>query len=251
MSATDRTKRVLAFRSGGICALPGCHVQLTIEQSSVGDIESIGEAAHIAGENPGAERYDKSMSDAERDHVSNLIYLCPTCHTKIDKKGGAHEYPTTNLLDVKQAHEAKVLKALLAEFRTVTFVELEIATKWLIENQPSTPTSDMTLTSPDAKIVKNKLTDGSRMVIRQGIALAGEVSAFIESFSMNDSTFAERLKAGFLQEYYRLVQEGVTGDERFDSMCTFATHGMTTAGQRAAAIAVLVYLFERCEVFDK
>lgn len=45
----------------------------------------IGEAAHIVGEKPGAARHDPTMSDEQRAHISNAIWLCPRCHTLVDK----------------------------------------------------------------------------------------------------------------------------------------------------------------------
>ena len=66
----------------------------------------IGEAAHIYGEHAGTKakkasaRYRDDMTDAERDHYDNLIYLCPTCHTKIDKQ--ENEYPANLLFEIKK-----------------------------------------------------------------------------------------------------------------------------------------------------
>lgn len=91
MSATYPTKLFLAMKSGNLCAFPDCKKSLTSE-----GVESkpavIGEAAHIYGENPGTDkkkpsaRFREDMTEAQRDHYDNLIYLCPTCHTTIDKQ---------------------------------------------------------------------------------------------------------------------------------------------------------------------
>ena len=66
MSASYPTKVLLAFRSGGICALPNCGRELTCEGES-GSSATTGVAAHIRGEKPTAARYDASMTDEERD----------------------------------------------------------------------------------------------------------------------------------------------------------------------------------------
>ncbi len=63
MSAAYPTKLVLAFRSGDRCAFPGCDRALTVDGGQQSAPAVIGEAAHIAGERPGAARYDESMSD--------------------------------------------------------------------------------------------------------------------------------------------------------------------------------------------
>ncbi len=84
MAASYPTKIILAFRSGGVCAFPECGKHLTYDAKE-GEDTYVAEAAHIRGEEPGAARYDPSMSDAERDNVRNLIYLCTDHHTIIDK----------------------------------------------------------------------------------------------------------------------------------------------------------------------
>jgi len=86
MSASYPTKLLLAFRSGDRCAFPGCPRQLTIDAPASGDPVILGEAAHIAGEQSNAARFDASMTDEQRNHYFNLIYLCGDHHTQIDKQ---------------------------------------------------------------------------------------------------------------------------------------------------------------------
>lgn len=115
MGASNPTKLILAFRSGGRCALPDCGIQLTSRGSGGGSYK-VGEAAHIAGENSGkgktkakSARFDSSMNDDQRNHVDNLIYLCGTCHTKIDTiPQGELDYPVARLKQIKSDHEQKV-----------------------------------------------------------------------------------------------------------------------------------------------
>lgn len=62
----------------------------------------------------------------------------------------------------------------------------------------------------------------------------------------------ERLKEGFLIEYHRLKKtKELSADELFDLMCRFAQRGLHRQIERTAGLAVLVYLFETCEVFEK
>src|SRR5512140_292343 len=104
MSATYPTKLLLAFRSGGRCAFPGCSTDLTVDAPTGDGVVVVGEAAHIAGENPTAARYDSKMSEDARDHYANLIYLCANHHTQIDKQE-AH-FAVDMLLQMKANHEA-------------------------------------------------------------------------------------------------------------------------------------------------
>ena len=44
------------------------------------------------------------MPVAERNAVTNLLYLCPTCHDIIDKNNG-EAYPVRSLRQIKATHE--------------------------------------------------------------------------------------------------------------------------------------------------
>jgi len=257
MSASYPTKLLLAYRSGDICALPGCGRRLTPDSESCGPI-NVGEAAHIAGEHDGKDkskksaRYDPNMTRQERNHYNNLIYLCSTCHTTIDAiPQGENDYPVERLHVIKVEHEVKVRQAMLDAFADVGFPELQEATQWATTIQPSAVTNDYSLFRLDDKIKKNDLDDDARGVIAMGLGVASEVSRYIESVAQTDVEFPERLKAGFLQEYWRLKKGGVSGGDLFELMCRFAQQGFSRQAQRSAGLAVLIHLFETCEVFEK
>lgn len=84
-----------------------------------------------------------------------------------------------------------------------------------------------------------------------GLGVVREVRDFVEQEATIDIDFPERLKSGFLEEYYRLRKEGHRGDVLFDLMCQFAQRGMKEQSKRSAGLAVLIYFFESCEVFEK
>ena len=136
-------------------------------------------------------------------------------------------------------------------FADVSFAELQEATKWAAAIPPSAVTKDYSLLKLQEKIRKNDLDDNQRGVIAMGLGVASEVARYIESVAQTDSDFPERLKAGFLSEYWRLKKEGVQGGELFELMCRFASQGFQRAAERAAGLAVLMHLFKACEVFEK
>ena len=249
MSVTYPTKVLLAFRSGNRCAFPGCDRPLSVDSESGADPVITGVAAHIAGEHRGAARYDDSMTDAQRNRYDNLIYLCGDHHTQVD--GQESEFTVEKLLQMKAEHEARVCEAVQAAFADVAFPELQQATRWVLQLQPGQPGTDYTVTSPDEKIRKNDLSEKTRATIAMGLSVAGQVKAFVQSEAQVDPDFPERLKAGFLEEYFRLRRNGLRGDDLFDNMCQFAQRGMRTQASRSAGLAVLIYLFEVCEVFEK
>ena len=253
MSVSYPTKILLAYRSGDRCALPDCGRNLSPDSES-GDPINVGEAAHIAGENLGSARYDENMTPKKRNHYNNLIYLCGTCHTIIDAiPQGENDYPVERLHKIKSEHEQKVRDAIADAFVDVGFPELEEATLWIMQVNLQQPDSDndFLVIAPEDKIKKNALGNGSRMIITMGLSVSREVRAFIESVAQTDQDFPERLKVGFLQDYYRLRQDGHSGDVLFDLMCRFAQRGFTEQAKRSAGLAVLVYLFETCEVFER
>jgi len=247
MSASYPTKLILAFRSGGICAFPTCGKELTYK-AEVGDDATLGEAAHICGEKPGAARYVGSMTDEERNNVQNLIYLCTEHHTIIDKVEA--DWPTDKLLKLKEKHERQAKQAIEEAFADVAFPELQNAVSWVASQTPQ-HNGSFELISPDEKIQKNDLSNGARHIIAAGLTSRSTVASYVEAEAQLDSDFPERLKAGFLEHYYALRKLGHKGDELFELMCGFAQQGLKRQADKTAGLAVLIYLFEICDVFEK
>ncbi len=248
MSATYPTKVMLAFRSGGVCAFQPCGKHLTYTATK-GEDTYVAEAAHIRGEKPEAARYDASMTHAERDRIDNLIYMCTDHHTIIDKVEA--DWPTPVLIKLKADHEAKVRAAIEEAFANVAFPELATAISWVTKQDPAIPGGGFEIISPDEKIKKNELSNSSRHIIVAGLTSQATVSAYVEAETQLDPDFPEKLKAGFLAEYWRLRTDGQKGNELFELMCAFAQRGCTKQGDKTAGLAVLIYLFEICDVFDK
>ena len=247
MSVNYPTKLILAFHSGDRCAFMNCELRLSVDGEQSNPVVT-GEVAHISGEKAGAARHDESMTEEQRNHYNNLIYLCGDHHTQIDKQEA--EFPVDRLHRIKKEHEAKVSEALNEAFASVGFPALEEATRWLTQVQPGEATQDFLLIAPEAKLKKNVMGRGSRAIVTMGLSVAREVQTYIKYVAQTDSDFPERLKVGFLNEYYRLKQEGHVGDSLFDLMCRFAQRGLEEQASRSAGLAVLVYLFESCEVFE-
>lgn len=238
---------MLAFRSGGVCAYPKCGKHLTYE-AVAGRDTYVGEAAHIRGEKPMAARYDSSMTDEERDDVKNLIYMCNDHHTIIDKVEA--DWPTNVLMQLKADHEQRVRTAMEEAFADIAFPELARAVSW-VEHQTPVSGNSFEIISLDEKIAKNSLSLGARHIIAAGMASQAVVSAFVEAEAQLDTDFPDRLKFGFLAEYFKLRSQGHKDDELFELMCYFSQRGLTGQVDRTAGLAVLVYLFEICDVFEK
>jgi hypothetical protein len=70
------------------------------------DATNVGEAAHISGSKFGSARYVPDMTDPQRSDVTNGIWLCCTCHKKVDDDPTG--YPAELLIEWKRDHEAHI-----------------------------------------------------------------------------------------------------------------------------------------------
>ena len=76
------------------------------------------------------------------------------------------------------------------------------------------------------------------------------VQEYVESTSTVDRTFVNRLTTGFINEYQERRNDGYEGDSLFEALRMFSAQGRLDVRNQCAGLAVLVYLFERCEVFE-
>lgn len=68
---------------------------------------------HIRARRKAGPRYDPTLSLEERNDFKNLILLCPTCHTLIDKTPGT--YTCVLLTEIKEIHERTAPVEITAE----------------------------------------------------------------------------------------------------------------------------------------
>jgi hypothetical protein len=69
---------------------------------------SIAERAHIVAHSESGPRGEGGMSASARSDPANLVLLCPTCHTTVDKDPSA--YPVHTLLSEKRTRAAAVAR---------------------------------------------------------------------------------------------------------------------------------------------
>lgn len=97
--------KILWGRAGGRCSKPGCGEDLTALVESGSYV--VGEMAHVIGSKPSAAR---GTPEGGSDKYENLILLCPTHHTHIDKAPEG-TYPVGMLHDWKRMHEEVISNA--------------------------------------------------------------------------------------------------------------------------------------------
>ena len=97
----NETKLRLFSEAAGHCQRPGC--LLPLFPAEMGGDKHIAEMAHIIphGET-GPRHQEKPDGDFAAESFENLILLCPTCHTIVDKDPASHSRST--LLSWKQNH---------------------------------------------------------------------------------------------------------------------------------------------------
>lgn len=247
-SYADRDLKLLWGLAAAHCAR--CRRPVVAAATPADKTAVLGEVAHIVAHASAAAapRADTTFPDDERDRYENLILLCPTCHTEIDKQHAT--YTIAHLRTVKADHESWVRDRLREAVPSVGFVELEFVAK-AIANAPQPQPTDLVLIDPAAKMEKNGLTDRVRFELSLGLSKAYEVDRCVVHLGALDPNFPNALKTGFVQEYTALRAGGVQGDALFEALRIFASNGHHEFKLQAAGLAVLTYLFEKCEVFER
>jgi len=97
----------LWVRAGARCAM--CNDSLLEHEYTALNVHK-GEMAHIVGRTKSS-RSPRGQADlpvTDRNLADNLVLLCPTDHTAIDKKLGQKEWTVENLQELKRRHEDRV-----------------------------------------------------------------------------------------------------------------------------------------------
>jgi hypothetical protein len=105
MAISEIDMKLLWGRAAGMCSEPGCGEDLTVLVE--GGTYVVGEMAHIIGRKPSAQR---GKPEGGSDSYENLILLCPTHHTHIDKAPEG-KYSEDLLHEWKRLHEQKIRNA--------------------------------------------------------------------------------------------------------------------------------------------
>lgn len=99
------TRLRLFSGASGHCQKPDCLEPLFPVE--LGGDKHIAEMAHVIPHgNAGPRHEDRPDGEFDADAFGNLILLCPTCHTKIDKDPDS--FPRSILLDWKETHLANL-----------------------------------------------------------------------------------------------------------------------------------------------
>lgn len=243
----QRDLKILFGWSAALCAFPGCRRPCVVPATDRDREVVIGKIAHIAAHSDIGPRADPTMSHHQRDSYNNWVLLCPEHHDIVDRQ--ANTFTSEELQSWKREHEQWVRSMYQDALPSVTFAELKVVAQAVL-NAPGTPSDSYMLTTPTLKMEKNSLTSQSVFILTMAIGKARDVESFVESMSKLDFDFPERLRAGFILEFNTLVNQGYFGDSLFQALLDFATGISSDFRLKSAGLAVLGYLFEKCEVFE-
>lgn len=235
--------KILWGKSAGKCAI--CRCDLILEKKE-GIPYPLGEMAHIQGENEGSARYNPLLNIEERSKYDNLILLCPDHHAIIDRD--IEEYTVEKLRMIKKQHEDFIAVTIRANIPDVTFAELDIILKYLINVPPEVVTENLSIIPLKEKIEKNNLSLEVQNWILIGLTQIKQVRSYIQKNP--DHRYSERLRKGFISKYEELYNQGLREDALFYPLWDFASNGAIEFKTKAAGLSVLVYFFELCEVFS-
>ncbi|MCD7879093.1 MAG: hypothetical protein LUG16_04070 [Candidatus Gastranaerophilales bacterium] len=243
----DSNMKVLIQLSGSQCAI--CKKKLYDIQEN-NSVSNLGEMAHICGEKPESARYDANMSDSERQSYNNLIYLCPTCHTKIDRD--VNTYTVEELHRIKKEHIKNAINNLEDSINKVTCSELDIILKCIIKpNEGQLKEEDYRIVTPQEKINRNSLSVSIAKCIAMGLANSNMIRNYINQLTNINITFEQNLRNAFINKYLELKQENISGDEIFTRIWDFAKSNQDNNVAIAAALSVVAYFFLECDIFEK
>ena len=237
ISAKD--ERLLHTKSGNRCA----RCSIVLVENSV----CIGENAHIYGEKPTAARYDASKSAEFVNSERNLIFLCCNCHKIVDTD--VSDYSVEKLLSIKAKHESRVIKALQQSAVQYTYAELQVITSFLVQ-EGGKLAGDINyhlLRLPD-KIELNQLAE-VQGYIDMGLLSVSRIEDYLNKHP--DPSFADKLTSIIVEKYITLKQEDSEPISIFNRLWDFACNDQVEYCYRSAGLAILVYFFEKCEVFEK
>ncbi len=133
---SEKTKEILAARSGYRCSIPACNRQTIGPGASASEVASNGVAAHIFSASPGGPRSQGGLTEDELCLPENGVWLCAD-HARLVDANRGDAYPPALLLSYKhlqEARSAREQRGIHAPFRWLHEMRL-IRTPLLQENQ--------------------------------------------------------------------------------------------------------------------
>ena len=228
-----------------------CKTKIVLNATENDGVAQIGEIAHIIGSSEDGPRGDGNFPKDKLDDYENLILLCPTCHKKIDKQ--ANSYSPSELHEIKSNHEKWIDEQLEVSNLEVSSKELDIIIRNISSGDYESLFSFEEFEHIDVsdKIDKNDFSNQVKRFLDIGLMKTYEVKSFVTEMDKLDKNFINRLKSFFKVKYLELKEKYDDNDEIFLELWNYIKKDTNSFIEEAAALSVLCYMFELCEVFEK
>ena len=246
-----KDRMILYSEAAGECSMEGCDENLIFPiyegKSTLSNI------AHIEALNEDGARFNPNLTVKERNSEDNLILVCLNCHKKIDDD--PKKYTVEYLKDMKKNHIKKM--KIIRENSSLNFnyEDLSIASKTIIDEELDISGNnniifeDYSIPEIKYKMNKNDLTNISESNIINGIAQQHIVENFFTAMTKEDPLFFDKINNS-LKNCYTNLNKKFSGDLLFFSIYEHFKNGLTET-QRGACLAIIVYFFTICELFEK
>ena len=223
MAISQKSIKILWANAAGYCSFPDCPQKLALSETGEFAAHTIGEMAHICGENPGSNRHDLNQTTLERDDYSNLILLCPTHHTIIDRKENEARFSVALLLQMKADHEAFVQRSIGHSRRIDRKAAASLIAPLLEENHQAWlsfgPLSDVAKQNPHSAAAHAAwLSERLGTIVPNNRRIAKLLTDEAESFHPQDQSTI----AAFLL-HARSYEQWVSGSVSYEGVRRFPT----------------------------
>jgi hypothetical protein len=245
------TKRQLLGLSDNHCYNPACPNLMVVLDALTQEPTIVGKVAHIRGASPNGPRYDPSLSRDDAAEFPNLLMLCEEHHKIADDRFSV--YTVKLLTEWKRIRELRAMDAGAKAISEVTDLDVFTIISWVATHGPDLVDgrANYDVLAVDRKMTKNGFTTRIRNTINVGLASHHIVSHFVQSGGPMFGDVVERAAGAIKEEYIHLRDRGFSSDLIWSSLVAFACGAFTASDKVNAGIAVLSYLFELCEVFEK
>ena len=243
------TIKMLFGFAGARCSM--CRTKLTLNATEKDKAAQIGEIAHIIGSSEDGPRGDGNFPKEKLDDYENLILLCPTCHKKIDKQ--PNSYSPSDLREIKINHEKWIDEQLEISNLEISSKELDIIIRNIASGDyvASFSFEEFDHIGVSDKIDKNDFSNKVKRLLDIGLMKTYEVKSFVTEMDKLDKKFINKLKSFFKDKYLELKEKHDDNDEIFLELWDYIKNDSYSFSENAAALSVLCYMFELCEVFEK
>lgn len=203
----------------------------------------IGEFAHIIDLQKATTRYIPNKTIEELNSPNNIIVICPTCHTRIDKE--SENYSTEYLRQIKNEYENNIIVS--KEYSNPEYLNYFNDIYVCLRNKYKLTSNRKTLLpiSVKDKIARNSLYEIND-IIEMGLSMQSNFIDYLNTLSLIEKI---ELRKIIIEIYLNEVRkQDISNVDKFNNMVRELIGNNTN--NYLYAIAILAYYFEECDVFE-